>query len=62
MATEVLEKKESQDALLDRVRELESELAESKKNETMWYNNYTSVNSKFETFKNAVKSVVVLVD
>ena len=66
MTTNVLDqkatKKESQDALLDRVKELESELASTKKNEAMWYNSYNEVKAKYESFKNAVKSVVVLVD
>lgn len=61
---EVLEMKEvlNQDGLLDKVRELEKELAETKKQEDQWFKNYSEIKNKFETFKNAVKSVVVLVD
>ncbi len=61
---EVLEKTEvlNQDGLLDKVRELEKELAEAKKQEDQWYKSYLEIKNKLETFKNAVKSVVVLVD
>lgn len=66
MATNVLEqeevKKESQDGLLDKVRELEKELAETKKQEDQWYKSYLEIKNKLETFKNAVKSVAMLVD
>ena len=60
---EVLEMKEvlNQDGLLDKVRELEKELAETKKQD-QWFKNYSEIKNKFEAFKNAVKSVVVLVD
>ena len=61
---EVLEKTEvlSQDGLLDKVKELEKELAEAKKQEDQWYKSYLEIKNKLETFKNAVKSVIVLVD
>lgn len=61
---EVLEKTEvlSQDGLLDKVKELEKELAETKKQEDQWYKSYLEIKNKLETFKNAVKSVIVLVD
>lgn len=66
MATNVLEqeevKKESQDALLDKVKDLETKLATAKASEDEWYKNYVDIKNKYERFKNAVKSVAMLVD
>lgn len=52
----------SQEDLVRRIQELSEENETLKSQRDSWYKNWTELNDKFKRFRDAVKSVVLLVE
>lgn len=58
MATE----EQSKENLLNKIKDLKSENEQLKKEKDLWFSEYQRILGKFNNLKNAIKSIVLIVD